>query len=45
MEATVDDAVGTSVTVGPMAKEGCFAFADEEALGTRQLENIPYLQQ
>lgn len=43
MEATVDDAVGTSVTVDPMATEGCSAFADEEALGTQPLENIPYL--
>lgn len=43
MEATVGDAVGTSVTVDPMAKEGCSAFVDEEALGMQQLESIPYL--
>lgn len=45
-EATVDDAVGTSATVGLTGKEDYSAFAaDEEALGTRQLENIPNLLQ
>lgn len=42
--ATVDDAVGTSATVGLMGKEDYSAFAaDEEALGTLQLESIPNL--
>lgn len=42
--ATVDDAVGTSATVGLAGKEDYSAFAaDEEALGTLQLESIPNL--
>lgn len=42
--ATVDDAVGTSATVGLTGKEDYSAFAaDEEALGMLQLESIPNL--
>lgn len=46
LEAIVDDAVGTSATVGPMERVDCSAFAaDAEALDKRQLESIPNLLQ
>lgn len=46
LEAIVDDAVGTSATVGPMVKVDYSAFAvDAEALDKRQLANIPNLLQ